>query len=148
MKKLIKKQGIEANSEKLTKEYLYEKIHKKNIPIKSLLLDQTIISGLGNIYADECLALSGILPMRKACSLSAAEVGRLWEAVNAVIAQGIKNRGTTFRDYKDGEGNKGDNQNHLLVYGRGGKPCKKCGALLQTTKVGGRGTVYCEHCQR
>lgn len=86
--------------------------------------------------------------MRKACSLSAAEVGGLCEAVNAVIAQGIKNRGTTFRDYKDGEGNKGDNQNHLLVYGRGGKPCKKCGALLQTTKVGGRGTVYCEHCQK
>ena len=121
---------------------------KSKKAIKSFILDQQIIAGLGNIYADECLALSGILPMRKACSLSAAEVGRLCEAVNAVIAQGIKNRGTTFRDYKDGEGNKGDNQNHLLVYGRGGKPCKKCGALLQTTKVGGRGTVYCEHCQK
>lgn len=90
---------------------------KKQEGYQKLYSDQQIIAGLGNIYADECLALSGILPMRKACSLSAAEVGRLCEAVNAVIAQGIKNRGTTFRDYKDGEGNKGDNQNHLLVYG-------------------------------
>ena len=140
--------GPEPLSEGFTGAYLQPLAQKSKKAIKSFILDQQIIAGLGNIYADECLALSGILPMRKACSLSAVEVGRLCEAVNAVIAQGIKNRGTTFRDYKDGEGNKGDNQNHLLVYGRGGKPCKKCGALLQTTKVGGRGTVYCEHCQK
>ena len=107
-----------------------------------------MIAGLGNIYADECLALSGILPMRLANTLSGEEVAELCKAVNAVIAQGIKNRGTTFRDYKDGEGNKGDNQNHLLVYGRKGEPCKKCGAILLGTKIGGRGTVYCEHCQK
>ena len=107
-----------------------------------------MFAGLGNIYADECLALSGILPMRLANTLSGEEVAELCKAVNAVIAQGIKNRGTTFRDYKDGEGNKGDNQNHLLVYGRKGEPCKKCGAILLGTKIGGRGTVYCEYCQK
>ena len=86
--------------------------------------------------------------MRKAETLTLDEITALCEAINAVIAQGIKNRGTTFRDYKDGEGNKGDNQNRLLVYGRGGEPCKKCGRPLSSTKIGGRGTVYCEHCQR
>ena len=117
-------------------------------PAKTFILDQKLIAGLGNIYADECLALSGILPMRLANTLSQAEIEELCKAVNAVIAQGIKNRGTTFSDYKDGEGKKGDNQNHLLVYGRKGEPCKKCGAILLGTKIGGRGTVYCEHCQK
>ena len=76
------------------------------------------------------------------------EIVRLCEAINAVIAQGIRNHGTTFRDYKDGEGNKGDNQNHLLVYSRSGEPCKECGATLLQTKIGGRGSVYCPHCQQ
>ena len=92
-----------------------------------MILDQTVIAGLGNIYADECLALAGILPTRIANTLTRAEIEAVHEAANKVIAQGIANRGTTFRDYKDGEGNKGDNQNHLLVYGRGGEPCKTCG---------------------
>ena len=81
-------------------------------------------------------------------TLTEAEIMALIDAVNAVIAQGIKNKGTTFRDYKDGEGNKGSNQNYLLVYGRGGEPCKKCGQTLSTTKIGGRGTVYCDNCQK
>ena len=112
-----------------------------------MILDQTVIAGLGNIYADECLALAGILPTRIANTLTRAEIEAVHEAANKVIAQGIANRGTTFRDYKDGEGNKGDNQNHLLVYGRGGEPCKACGEPLATTKVGGRGTTYCAKCQ-
>ena len=99
-------------------------IAKSRKPIKTLILEQTFIAGLGNIYADECLALSGILPMRTANTLTDEEIDRLHDAINKVIEQGIANRGTTFRDYKDGEGNKGDNQNHLLVYGRKGLCCK------------------------
>ncbi|MDY4919899.1 MAG: DNA-formamidopyrimidine glycosylase [Phascolarctobacterium sp.] len=140
--------GPEPLSEGFTVEYLEPLAAKSRKPVKTFILDQKVIAGLGNIYADECLALSGILPMRLANTLSHEEVVALQAAINAVIAQGIKNRGTTFRDYKDGEGNKGDNQNHLLVYGRKGEPCKKCGATLLGTKIGGRGTVYCEHCQK
>jgi len=128
-------------------EYLAPIAAKSRKPIKTLILDQTVIAGLGNIYADECLALAGILPTRIANTLTRAEIEAVHEAANKVIAQGIANRGTTFRDYKDGEGNKGDNQNHLLVYGRGGEPCKTCGEPLATTKVGGRGTTYCAKCQ-
>ena len=140
--------GPEPLSEGFTAGYMRPVIAKSRKPIKTLILEQTFIAGLGNIYADESLALSGILPMRTANTLTDEEIDRLHDAINKVIAQGIANRGTTFRDYKDGEGNKGDNQNHLLVYGRKGLCCKMCGGELLGTKVGGRGTTYCPHCQK
>ena len=140
--------GPEPLSSGFTPAYLAPLAAKSRKPIKTFILDQKVIAGLGNIYADECLALSGILPLRLANTLTENEIAKLCEAINTVIAQGIKNRGTTFRDYKDGEGNKGDNQNHLLVYSRAGKPCKSCGGTLVQTKIGGRGSVYCPHCQR
>jgi formamidopyrimidine-DNA glycosylase len=139
--------GPEPLTAGFSPDYLAPIAAKSRKPIKTLILDQTVIAGLGNIYADECLALAGILPTRIANTLTSEEVAALHAAANTVIAQGIANRGTTFRDYKDGEGNKGDNQNHLLVYGRGGEPCKTCGEPLATTKVGGRGTTYCAKCQ-
>lgn len=140
--------GPEPLSQGFSSAYLAPLAAKSKKPIKTFILDQKIIAGLGNIYADECLALSKILPMRLANTLSRAEIDSLCEAINVVIAQGIKNRGTTFRDYKDGEGNKGDNQNHLLVYSRAGQPCKNCGQTLLQTKIGGRGSVYCQFCQK
>lgn len=140
--------GPEPLSAGFTAEYLTPLAARSRKAVKTFILDQRVIAGLGNIYADECLALSGILPMRAANTLTEAEVEALCHAINEVIAQGIRNKGTTFRDYKDGEGNKGTNQNYLLVYGRGGEPCRKCGAPLASAKVGGRGTVYCEHCQK
>lgn len=140
--------GPEPLSAGFTCEYLADLAQKSRKPIKTFILEQKNIAGLGNIYADEALALAGILPLRAANTLSMEELKALHEAINAVIAQGIKNRGTTFRDYKDGEGKSGDNQNHLLVYSRGGKPCKKCGRTLSTAKIGGRGSVFCENCQK
>ena len=139
--------GPEPLTGALTPEYLAPLAAKCRKPVKTFILDQTVIAGLGNIYADECLALSGISPLRLANKLKESEFPKLVDAINKVSAQGIKNHGTTFRDYKDGEGKKGNNQNFLLVYGRGGEPCKKCGCKLEKTKVGGRGTVYCPHCQ-
>lgn len=140
--------GPEPLSAGFTAAYLTPLAAKSRKPIKTLILDQKVIAGLGNIYADECLALARILPTRIANTLTEEEIARLCEAINAVIAQGIRNRGTTFRDYKDGEGNKGDNQNHLLVYSRNGHPCKTCGTTLVQIKVGGRGSVYCPNCQK
>jgi len=140
--------GPEPLSNGLTAEYLQAKAQGSRKPIKTFILDQTKIAGLGNIYADEALAVAGISPLRLAGAVKKSEFPKLVEAINQVIAQGIKNHGTTFRDYKDGEGKKGSNQNYLLVYGRGGEPCKKCGKTLMKTKVGGRGTVYCGRCQK
>lgn len=140
--------GPEPLSEEFSADYLAPLAAKSRKPIKTFILDQKIIAGLGNIYADECLALAKILPMRLANTLNSDEVGKLCDAINVVIAQGIKNHGTTFRDYKDGEGNKGENQNHLLVYSHSGEPCKTCGTNLLQTKIGGRGSVYCPQCQK
>ncbi|MEG1345341.1 MAG: bifunctional DNA-formamidopyrimidine glycosylase/DNA-(apurinic or apyrimidinic site) lyase [Acidaminococcaceae bacterium] len=140
--------GPEPFSPELTPEYLQTVCQKRKAAIKGVILDQKVIAGLGNIYADEALATAGILPQKPANSLSEKELARLIKGINKVIKQGIKNHGTTFRDYKDGEGKQGSNQHYLLVYGRGGEPCKKCGRLLATTKVAGRGTTYCPHCQQ
>jgi formamidopyrimidine-DNA glycosylase len=140
--------GPEPLSEGFSDAYLWPLAQKSRKPIKTFILDQTVIAGLGNIYADECLATAKILPTKPAKNLSRQEIKALCKAINKVIAQGIANHGTTFRNYQDGDGKKGDNQNHLLVYGRKGKPCKYCGEPLVQIKIGGRGSVYCPHCQK
>ena len=140
--------GPEPLSKEFTVAYLEPLAHKSRKPVKTFILDQTVIAGLGNIYADESLALSRIMPTRVANTLSREELTVLHEAINKVIAQGIANHGTTFRNYQDGDGKKGDNQNHLLVYSRKGQPCRFCGTTLVQIKVGGRGTVYCPQCQK
>jgi formamidopyrimidine-DNA glycosylase len=117
-------------------------------PIKALLLDQEFLAGVGNIYADEALFLAGIHPRRKAKSLKPAERLKLLEAVKTVLRKGIKYQGTTFSDYRKPDGGKGDNYERLMVYGRGGRPCRVCGEMLRKTVVAQRGTVFCPNCQK
>ena len=139
--------GPEPLTDEFTEEYLERMLTKRQGKIKAVLLDQKLIGGLGNIYADECLALAGIHPERSASGLNPLEIQRLYEAINRVIEDGILHGGTSFRDYRDGAGQKGSHQGHLYVYGRAGKPCRGCGALIRKIEVGGRGTHYCPHCQ-
>ncbi|MBP2650641.1 MAG: mutM 2 [Firmicutes bacterium] len=144
----LAKLGPEPMSPEFTLEYFQQILAKRKGKIKSLLLNQQIIGGLGNIYVDESLFLAGVRPERNAASLAAEESNRLYQAINKVIEQGINYGGTTFRDYRDGEGKRGENQYHLNVYGRENQPCKTCGTLIAKTEVGGRGTHYCPHCQQ
>ncbi len=123
-------------------------ITRPSSAIKAVLLDQKIIAGLGNIYVDESLFAAGIRPERRSSSLSEDEIYRLWESIDRIIAAAIEARGTTFRDYRDAEGKKGNFSAQLLVYGRAGEPCAKCGAPILKKKQGGRGTHFCEHCQK
>lgn len=139
--------GPEPLTEQFSPAYLTEAAAGKKTKIKSFLLDQRKIGGLGNIYADEALFCAGINPQRQAGSLAEAEIQRLYQAVNKVIADGIKDGGTTFRDYRDGDGNRGSHQEHLFVYGRGGEPCRTCGTAIAKIKLGGRGTCFCPVCQ-
>src|SRR5215217_5994820 len=128
-------------------------MHAKEIPsnslrpVKALLLDQEFIAGVGNIYADEALFLSGIHPKRTVKTLQEPEKIALLEAVKVVLRKGIKYQGTTFSDYRKPDGGKGDNYERLQVYGRGGKPCRVCGTILHKTVVAQRGTVFCPTCQ-
>lgn len=140
--------GPEPLSAEFTAEYFKGSLAGRKVTIKGLLLNQQLIGGLGNIYVDEALALAGIRPERAAASLTDDETARLYTAVNAVIAQGIEHGGTTFRDYRDGAGEKGSNQHHLRVYGRKNEACHICGATIERSEVAGRGTHYCPQCQR
>jgi len=114
--------------------------------LKPLLLSQRVVAGLGNIYVDEALHRAKLHPERGA--LTRAEARRLYDAIREVLATGIQNRGTTFKDYRDGMGRYGTNQDFLWAFDQEGKPCRMCGAPIEKTRVGNRGTYLCPHCQR
>ncbi|MBQ2088275.1 MAG: bifunctional DNA-formamidopyrimidine glycosylase/DNA-(apurinic or apyrimidinic site) lyase [Selenomonas sp.] len=143
----LSEMGPEPLSDDFTAEYLQGVAQKRKGAIKSFLLNQKYISGIGNIYADEALFLAGIHPQRPANMLTETECRKLADAVNEVIAAGIADGGTTFRDYQNGAGGKGGHQEHLYAYGRTGQPCRKCGTPMERITVGGRGTHFCPQCQ-
>ncbi len=117
-------------------------------PVKALLLDQGLVAGLGNIYCDEACFRAGIRPAAPANSLSPRRRRRLFHGIVDVLAGAVDLRGSSIDDYRDGFGEKGRNQEQLLVYGRAGLPCVKCGRALKQTFLAGRTTVYCWSCQR
>lgn len=120
---------------------------KSSRPIKALLLDQAVISGVGNIYADESLHAAGIHPCRPSRSLNPTEASRLLKQAAEVMLRAIDNRGSTIRDYVGGENLNGRNQDFLRVYGREGLPCLSCGTALSRWVVGGRSSHFCPQCQ-
>jgi formamidopyrimidine-DNA glycosylase len=117
-------------------------------PIKARLLDQSVIAGLGNIYADEALHAAGIGPWRPAGSLSVAEHNALAGAIRTILAAAIEAGGSTLRDYRDSTGAPGTFQHRHAVYGRAGAPCRRCGRPLLGDRLGGRATVWCGGCQQ
>jgi formamidopyrimidine-DNA glycosylase len=127
----------------------FEKLVKaRHRPVKSALLDQSFLAGVGNIYADEACFRAGIRPSRWTHRLTVRERRALYAAIQDVLENSIAARGSSIINYVDGFGLRGSNQEKLLVYGRSGEPCLKCGTLLQGTRLAGRGTVYCRKCQR
>ena len=140
--------GPEPFWDSFNADYCRKYLKERKAEIKPTLLDQSFVAGIGNIYADEALFLAGIHPLRPVGSLSAAECQRLHQSVNTVIAAGIRDGGTTFRDYKNGEGKQGSHQEQLYVYNRQGQPCRRCGTEIEKMTVGGRGTHLCPQCQR
>ncbi len=143
----LKNLGPEPLSETFTLAYLTETMRKSRGKLKGFLLDQRKIAGLGNIYVDEALYQARLHPCRIANDVNETERERLFVAINEIIAAAIENRGTTFRDYVDGEGKKGRNQLFLKVYGRAGEPCENCGTSISRSVVAGRGTHFCRCCQ-
>lgn len=144
---LEKNYGPEPLTKEFNKEYLFNIFKNRQRSIKSLLLDQKIVAGLGNIYVDESLFLSGILPERLGQKLKIEEIDKLVKVVNKIIKLAIKNRGTTFKDYRDASGKQGNFSRYLQVYGRAGEKCPQCGANIEKKKQAGRGTHYCPNCQ-
>ncbi|MFO0851113.1 MAG: bifunctional DNA-formamidopyrimidine glycosylase/DNA-(apurinic or apyrimidinic site) lyase [Gemmataceae bacterium] len=122
-------------------------VRRSDRPVKAILLDQTVVAGVGNIYADEALHRAGLHPQRRGPTVSPAEADRLRKAVVAVLRAAIDNRGSTIRDYVGGSGLAGGFQDSHRVYGRGGQPCAECGAVIAVVRVAGRSSHFCPMCQ-
>lgn len=125
-----------------------ERLGRRRVAIKAVLLDQTTVAGVGNIYADESLFRAGIHPLRKAATLNREEAERLYLSLREVLEEAINKRGTLLRDYRTPYGEDGYFQNDLRVYGKWGKPCPTCGSPIERIRVTQRSTHFCPHCQR
>ena len=144
----LKKLGVEPFSSEFTTSYLQQKLKKSRRPIKTFLLDQEIIAGIGNIYADEALFKNGIRPTAIAADLTLAQIESLRQAIIEVLQTAIDKGGTTFSDFRDVTGINGNYGGVAWVYGRYGEPCRICGNAIERLKLSGRSTHYCPQCQR
>jgi formamidopyrimidine-DNA glycosylase len=128
--------------------YLKSVLRGSKRAVKLVILDQKKMGGIGNIYANDGLFLAGVDPRKLAGELNEKEIKKLWKAVRKVINKGVVLGGATYSDYKDTRGQGGKYQEHFLVYGREGKVCKRCGEKIKKFKLRGRGTYWCERCQK
>jgi formamidopyrimidine-DNA glycosylase len=128
--------------------HLYRALHRRRAPLKAVLLDQSTLAGVGNIYADESLYRARIRPDRVAARVSRKAAERLHEALRTSLLTAIRNRGSSVDTYRDAWGELGGQQEALQVYGRAGEPCFSCGRPLSSIRIAGRTTVFCRRCQR
>lgn len=142
----LRQLGPEPDHASFTAAHLHQALNKSSRRLKTQLLSQRPVAGLGNIYADEALWVARVHPSARRISKPAAE--RLRDACVEVIASAIANGGTTLRDYRNAEGGSGSNQFHLRCYGRSGEPCERCGAILKAAAVDARTTTWCPTCQK
>jgi formamidopyrimidine-DNA glycosylase len=127
---------------------LRRRLDGREAPVKTVLLDQRVVAGVGNIYADEALWRARIHPRTPASRVTGARAAALHEAVRGVLQQGIESQGASIRDYRHPDGSYGSAQERFAVYGRTGEPCEECGTPIERIVVGQRGTHYCPRCQR
>ena len=147
-RKPLNELGLEPWDDALTSKYLKEKYKTKKLPIKTVILDQSIIVGIGNIYADEILFLSHINPLKKCNELTDIDLDNIIKNTREVLALAIKDGGTTIRTYTSSEGVHGRFQQNLKVHNKENTPCPICKQNIIKIRVGGRGTCYCANCQK
>jgi formamidopyrimidine-DNA glycosylase len=139
--------GPEPLEDDFTSSVLRERLHRRHRAIKALLLEQSFVAGVGNIYADEALHRGRIHPLRPADELTEEEVVRLHEAIRAALRAGINHEGASVNWYRKPDGTQGESQNHFYVYDREGQPCLNCGQPIEKIRVSQRGTHFCPSCQ-
>jgi formamidopyrimidine-DNA glycosylase len=143
------KLGIEPLDRAFTATHLWAVLRATSQPVKKVLMEQRKIAGIGNIYANEALWRARIDPSRLGASVTLEQASLLRDSIVAVLGEAIEARGTSFRDYRDARGKRGTFVEKLEAYGRGGLPCRRCGAkLVSTHAVDGRATTMCVKCQR
>ena len=144
---LTVKNGPEPLGPRFTTAWLAGQLARRRAPLKAVLLDQRVVAGLGNIYADEALWRARLNPERPASTVEPGEARQLVRAIRAALRRGIARRGSTLSDYRTPDGEAGAMQEEFRVYGRDGLPCPRCRTPIAKTRVGGRGTWYCPRCQ-
>jgi formamidopyrimidine-DNA glycosylase len=145
---IVGKLGPEPLTGAFTPAWLEEQLGRRRRILKPLLLDQTFIAGIGNIYADEALHRAAIRPDRRSDTLQADEAGALHAAIQAVLRLGIERQGASIDSaYRQPDGSGGQMQELFAVYGRAGEACSRCGGVIQRIVLGGRGTHFCDNCQ-
>ncbi|BAZ26241.1 formamidopyrimidine-DNA glycosylase [Kalymmatonema gypsitolerans NIES-4073] len=142
------KLAVDPFSPEFTVEYLALKLQNRRRPIKTALLDQSVVAGLGNIYADEALFLSGVLPETLCIDLQPEQIERLRASIIQVLEASIEAGGTTFSNFLNVKGINGNYGGVAWVYNRAGEPCRVCGTAIARTRLAGRSSHYCVHCQR
>jgi formamidopyrimidine-DNA glycosylase len=145
---LLRELGPEPLGDQFDGDYLFQRSRGRSVPVKSFLMDQRIVVGVGNIYAAEALFAAGISPLRGAGRVSRERYGLLADAVKTILARAIARGGTTLRDFISPDGAPGYFEQELSAYGRGGAPCPRCGRALRQAQIGQRATVWCSACQR
>ncbi len=145
---LLRDLGVEPLEREFDADFLYRSTRSSRRPIKNLLMDQRLVAGIGNIYANEALFLAGVHPTRPADSLEREECDRLATAIKTVLARAIDEGGTTLRDFVNDRGQPGYFQLTLGVYGRAGQPCPRCHTPIQRLTLGQRATYFCHRCQK
>lgn len=142
--------GVEPLDAGFTAEFLWRRTRGRNCPVKCLLMDQAVVTGIGNIYASEACFRAGVLPQRPAGRVTQAECARLVRESRAVLREAIASGGSTIRNFSGVDGSTGHFSVALKVYGRAGKPCPRCGAKHAVRKIvlGGRSSFYCPACQK
>jgi formamidopyrimidine-DNA glycosylase len=145
---LLAELGPEPLGTEFTGKYLWQSARGRKVAIKQHIMNGKIVVGVGNIYANEALFRAGIHPKRAAGNVALPRMEKLAEETRAVLSAAIKQGGTTLRDYRGGDGKPGYFKQQLLVYERGGEPCKVCGAEVKRIVQGQRATYYCKNCQR
>ena len=139
--------GFEPLGVDFTPKQLGEQLAGRRAPIKALLLDQRVLAGVGNIYADEALWYARVHPLRPGGELTVSEIRAIHRGVRKALEIGIARQGATLREYSTPDGSPGGMQHEFRVYGRAGEPCERCGTPIEKTRAGGRGTWYCPTCQ-
>lgn len=145
---LLSSLGLEPLDDNFSGVYLKQKIQNRKAPIKSVIMNHHIVTGVGNIYATEALFLAKIHPEKPACSLTNAQCKQLVIAIQQVLKSAIEKGGTTVKDFVNSEGKPGYFVQELCVYGRNGLSCKQCSAHIQTVRIGQRCSAFCGNCQR
>ncbi len=144
----LSKLGVEPLSDKFDGAYLYSSSRRRQVAVKLLLMDNSVVTGIGNIYANEALFAARVSPLRPSSELTLAECRRLADAAKKILLRAIDAGGTTISDFLNVDGSEGKFVRELKIYGRAGEPCPVCGCVVECVRQGGRSSFHCPKCQK